>query len=1083
MSDKLFKTLAYLGGAAAIYSGYKKKKKAERQRIIAQNAALRQQSAGFSATGDNQQQGPNQVSNANPSGGTPSQVGSSINSTITGSGSYQMTADTNASLPILYGQCQVRGSVVDAALDNGNAQLKTVMVLGERTGVGALGNADYTLNRLYWNDTEIELHANGVVSNAILNDGTATTKYNDKMRVYMFSGDIFTEFANVLGSAPTYNNLPTLSGGLGFDKWNNQNYFGRGALWAYIVQDYDAENGIQGLGTWTFDITNQDYSNPGNIIADYLTNERYGHGYPSSSVNVTSLTGTASTSLRSISDELRFFTSLDSNDASGVNLSNGDQCPQFVTTGNSFATYIIGESDLGAVGNLSANTANIGTTTGDTDNPVESEEYNRLKIIWAQGDGSGNVANITTNLTSNNEFTAFLDIARLIPDAAGFNQGGPDSNVVAGTTYPGQDYFYGSQTGNVTAKYFPNTPIVDFLVEGDRIRPEGSPYIYTVASNVTVDSPGYRTFTIPVKERIHYLDPANTDFNVVDANAGINTTLNVPGANSGVYTTFILSDDIRGIYQNKSFPFDGATGSGHANATLRGTYDIIPDAVFSNCLIGNASHGENPHITLPQEDTVYLGQEKQAEINGLLSTEGDVQTNLRELLKHSGATLTWELPEGQWKAIPNANTSTANAFVLNDDNIIGEIRIATSDLSNFYNSARASYVEKTHNSVKEEIIIYTPDSQKATNETRHMLEVNYPLTSSGTEAIRKVEQELIQNRLDMTVNLTADYSAMTVEVGDIVKLTNSDYGFTDKLFRVLKTVQDMDDDILTVKMTLLEWDLAIFKERVPFKKPALDDIEFDPEEYDDNTDGAGVRSNSMPGSRIVSNSIANTQITDGTITGDKVGSNTIIDLNLGSTGVTGGSYGGICLTLGNGTLCIPDFNVTDKGRLDYSANLGIDTTRISHLGQELVLNPASTTLQTLYTRTFQLNAMDAGEHMLVTDYLYSGAYTTINYIMDGDLYKAGETTVRTYYPANNDTIMSNVSQDQKGSALNNRIDGFVDISTHNYWHTGDAFTSNVNANVRLDVTMKAIHYYDGTYLSNLTAVAHMYDQGVMRANI
>ena len=255
------------------------------------------------------------------------------------------------------------------------------------------------------------------------------------------------------------------------------------------------------------------------------------------------------------------------------------------------------------------------------------------------------------------------------------------------------------------------------------------------------------------------------------------------------------------------------------------------------------------YVDLPQEDTVFLGQEKQAEINGLLSTEGDVQSNLRTLLQHSGATVTWDLGDGKWKTIPNSKSDVANAFVLNDDNIIGEIQVTTSDISNFYNSARASYVEKTHNSVKEESIIYTPDFERATNETPHKLEMNYPLCSSGTEATRKVEQELIQNRLDLTLNLTADYSAITIEPGDIVKVTNSEYGFTNKLFRVLKTVQDMDGDILVIKLVLLEWDLAIFKERIPHKKPALDDIAFDPENFDDNIDGDSLRprANITPG--------------------------------------------------------------------------------------------------------------------------------------------------------------------------------------------------------------------------------------------
>ena len=838
MSDKLFRTLAYVGGAAAIYSGMKKKKKADRNRVIAEQAALRAQQQAFSSTANNTQQGPNQTSNSNPSQGSGGQTGATVNSTITGTGSYQMTADTNASLPVLYGQCQVRGSVVGSELES-NTVLKTALVLGETTG-GVMGDSNYALNKIFWNDAELTLVANGAVRNATLSDGTVTTKYDDKINVTLYQNDMYTPFANVLGITPDYSGATKP----GIPKWNTNSadYKGRGALWAFVDMTYDAPAGVQGLGTFTFDITNQDYSNPANVIYDYLENGRYGHGYPTSSIDSGSFFSGAG-SLRNVSDELRFFTSNEAADNANVDISNSTLAPQFVTTGNSFSTSVI------AFGTQSffANTAAVGETS--TYPATDSVKYNRLKILWANGDGTGNVANINTSLTSNNSFTAMLDIARVVPDGAPYIATGADAAVVAGETYPGDNYNYGTGAGTAQSNVFPGASIVDFLREGDKIRPEGSPYIYTVAENVTIPSPGYRTFQIPVLERINSLDFANTTFNQVDANASINTTLNVPGANSGVYATLTSGPDIKGIYQIHGFPFNSATATGSANASHHNTYDIIPDAVFSNVLIGNTA------LSSSQEDLIYLGQEKQAVINGLLSTEPTVQQNLNTLLQHSGATLTWDLSQGKWKVIPNTGVDTANAFVFNDDNIIGEIRVTTSDLSNFYNSARASYVEKTHNSVKEETIIYTPDSEKAVNETPHKMEMNYPLCSSGTEATRKVEQELIQNRYDLTVNFTADYSAITVAPGDVVKVTNAGYGFDNKLFRVLKTTQDMDDDILVINVTLLEWNLAIFKERIPFKKPALDDIAFEPETYTDNTDGAGIRPESIPSGQLVPSGI------------------------------------------------------------------------------------------------------------------------------------------------------------------------------------------------------------------------------------
>ena len=948
MSDKLFKTLAYVGGAAAIYSGMKKKKKAERNRVIAQQAALRAQQQAFSSTSNNTQQGPNQTSNSNPSQGAGSQTGATVNSTITGSGSYQMTADTNASLPILYGQCQVRGAVVGSELEGiGNTLLRTGLVIAETTGeYPTVG--DYKLNKVFWNDADLTVMGNGSVRGATLSDGTNTTKYDGKIFIYLYQGDFYTPFSNIMGNSADYSSAIKP----GIPKWynNSADYYGRGALWAFVDQYYDAEAGIQGLGTFTFDITNLEYSNPANVVYDYLTTGRYGHGYPTSSVDSGSFFS-GSNSLRNISDQLRFFSSEDVNDDANVDIGNSTLAPQFVVTGNAFGSYTIGTSDV--LGTVSANTGNVGKTTSTNEVPVVSADYNRLKILWgksgnATSTGSGNIANCNVTLSSNNTFTAFLDVARLIPDGVGHTETNADTAVVNGEILPGVDYNYGDSTGTVDVLGSGVSPvqIPNFLLEGDKIRPEGSPYIYTVAETVDVPRPGYATFEIPVKERIAHLDIANTTL--------ANLTVNTPGANSGVYSTLTSGPDIKGIYQFGTFPYIGGTGPNH---------DVIPDMLFSNVLVGNTV------ISSPQEDTIYLGQEKKASINGLLSTEGDVQSNLKTLLQHSDATLTWALPEGEWKAIPNANVDTSSAFVFDDDNIIGEIRVTTADIGNFYNSARASYVEKTHNSVKEEAIIYTPISQQAANETRHMLEMNYPLCSSGMEATRKIEQELIQNRLDMTVEFTADYSAIIVEPGDVVKVTNADYGFDNKLFRVLRKIQDMDGDILVNKFSLLEWDLAIFKERIPFKKPALDDIEFDPEQYEDVTDGGNLKDDSVPGSSIV----------DGDITGTEIGSNTVTSTNLTTTGVTSGTYDPSII---DGLLSIPNFLVDAAGRLTDAGttniNLGGTATQIGgYLGNVTMTNNATVSLS---TQKYALSNADVGNWVLMgeghMDYEYTGPTVT-----------------------------------------------------------------------------------------------------------
>ena len=44
--------------------------------------------------------------------------------------------------------------------------------------------------------------------------------------------------------------------------------------------------------------------------------------------------------------------------------------------------------------------------------------------------------------------------------------------------------------------------------------------------------------------------------------------------------------------------------------------------------------------------------------------------------------------------------------------------------------------------------------------------------------------DLNQTRLDTVIEFSGDHSFMQVDVGDVIKVTNTTYGFTDKLFRV-----------------------------------------------------------------------------------------------------------------------------------------------------------------------------------------------------------------------------------------------------------------------------------------------------------
>jgi hypothetical protein len=85
------------------------------------------------------------------------------------------------------------------------------------------------------------------------------------------------------------------------------------------------------------------------------------------------------------------------------------------------------------------------------------------------------------------------------------------------------------------------------------------------------------------------------------------------------------------------------------------------------------------------------------------------------------------------------------------------------------------------------------------------------LANNALHAARIGLIELKQSRYDLIITFRSDYSALQVEAGDVVKITNSVYGFTDKLFRVSKT-REVEDEVggITVEITALEYNADVY---------------------------------------------------------------------------------------------------------------------------------------------------------------------------------------------------------------------------------------------------------------------------------
>lgn len=198
-------------------------------------------------------------------------------------------------------------------------------------------------------------------------------------------------------------------------------------------------------------------------------------------------------------------------------------------------------------------------------------------------------------------------------------------------------------------------------------------------------------------------------------------------------------------------------------------------------------------------------------INGLLSTDQTVLGNLEKLCKSSGCWLTYDIHAGKWSVIINRSGSSIYSFT--DSNIVGSLTISGTGLTDLYNSVRAEFPHRDLRDQTDFVAIEIPDVDRNSNEPDNQLVLQYDVINDPVQAELLAFIELKQSRVDKVVRFQTDFTALGLKAGDIIDITNSIYGFTNKLFRIVTISEiDADDGGLNLEITALEYDADVYDE-------------------------------------------------------------------------------------------------------------------------------------------------------------------------------------------------------------------------------------------------------------------------------
>ena len=196
-------------------------------------------------------------------------------------------------------------------------------------------------------------------------------------------------------------------------------------------------------------------------------------------------------------------------------------------------------------------------------------------------------------------------------------------------------------------------------------------------------------------------------------------------------------------------------------------------------------------------------------INGVIDTGNSVLQNMNEIASACGTWITYDINQGKWAVVINQAGSPIVNF--NDANIIGGISISSTSLTEVYNAVEIEFPHKDLRDQKDYIKLSIPTIDRYPNEPDNVLSIKTELINDPIQAELIAARELKQSRVDKVIQFRTDYTTLELSAGDLISVTNTVYGFSSKVFRIIKVdEEDADDGTIIFSITALEYSAGIY---------------------------------------------------------------------------------------------------------------------------------------------------------------------------------------------------------------------------------------------------------------------------------
>jgi hypothetical protein len=235
---------------------------------------------------------------------------------------------------------------------------------------------------------------------------------------------------------------------------------------------------------------------------------------------------------------------------------------------------------------------------------------------------------------------------------------------------------------------------------------------------------------------------------------------------------------------------------------------VSPSSVDTTCVATLNAYSDQTITYTPSGGGSPVTQARYR-INGVLDAGQTVLSNIDRIMTACDSWMTYSAALGQWSVVINKAESASYAFT--DNNIIGDIRLSATDITSSINQVEARFPFKSNRDQASFVNLQTSSGLLYPNEPVNKYSITYDLVNDSVQAQYLANRLLEQAREDLIVSFNTTYYGIQVDAGDVVSVTNADYGWSAKLFRVMKVNEaSLPDGSLGARLELNEYNSQVY---------------------------------------------------------------------------------------------------------------------------------------------------------------------------------------------------------------------------------------------------------------------------------